>query len=139
MEKHIFKEELIAPCGIYCGVCIGYLRNKKPCAGCNINNDNKPKHCTKCIISNCEYLNETNTRLCFNCIKFPCKRLKQLDARYRKNYNVSLIANLKDIQTRGIKLFLINEEIKWTCPHCGKIRSIHKKECTECNNPVVNL
>jgi hypothetical protein len=25
---------MIAPCGMNCGLCIGHLREKKPCGGC---------------------------------------------------------------------------------------------------------
>ena len=136
MKTCVFREELIAPCGIYCGVCMVYLRTKKPCMGCNSNNENKPKHCNTCRISNCEYLAGTETRLCYNCEKFPCRRLKQLDARYRKNYQTSLIKNLRDIQVMGIDAFLKTELERWTCPHCNKIRSMHKETCTECNKLI---
>ena len=28
------KSELIAPCGMNCGICYGYLREKNKCPGC---------------------------------------------------------------------------------------------------------
>jgi hypothetical protein len=30
---------LIAACGMNCGLCIGYLREKKPCSGCSLIKD----------------------------------------------------------------------------------------------------
>jgi hypothetical protein len=36
----------------------------------------------------------------------PCKKLENLDKRYRKRYAMSVVENLKDIQTNGIENFL---------------------------------
>jgi hypothetical protein len=96
MDSAHFNRVLIAPCGMNCGTCIAYLRDKKPCPGC-WGTDGKPKHCTTCIIKNCEYLASTDSRFCFECEKYPCTRLKSLDKRYRTNYQVSLIENLNRI------------------------------------------
>ena len=55
---------LIAPCGMNCGLCIGYLREKKPCGGCFKKDDeNKPKQCRSCVIVNCELLANTQMAL----------------------------------------------------------------------------
>ncbi|MBB4035223.1 membrane protease subunit (stomatin/prohibitin family) [Dysgonomonas hofstadii] len=132
-----WDEKLIAPCGINCGVCYVYLRSSKPCPGCNGLNENKPKHCVTCGISNCEKLVETGTRFCYNCEKFPCIRLRRMDVRYSQNYHISLIENLRNIQVNGSKIFMKAESIKWTCPHCNKIRSMHKTVCTTCNKKLV--
>ena len=32
--KSIIKTRLIAPCGMNCAVCLGYLREKNKCPGC---------------------------------------------------------------------------------------------------------
>jgi len=132
MQNSIFKENLIAPCGMNCGVCIAYLREKKPCKGCRQKSENKPYHCITCIIANCENLAKTESGFCFDCIKFPCKRMKQLDLRYRKKYRTSLIENLKEIQQQSINVFLNNEAVKWTCSFCGEILSIHRLYCLNC-------
>lgn len=131
MKNPVFDRELIVPCGINCGVCIAYLRERKPCSGCR-ESGNKPKHCINCIIVNCDYLAETKSGFCFDCIKFPCLRMRQLDSRYRKNYRLSLIENLKQIQSGGIKEFLEAETTKWTCPSCLKILSVHRDFCLNC-------
>ncbi len=136
MKNVLLKGDLISPCGMNCGVCIAYLRDKKPCMGCRIRSENKPKHCTTCRIVNCEYLAKTETKFCFECEKFHCIRMKQLDLRYRKNYRTSLIENLKQIQKLGIKYFIKCEEEKWTCPLCGKTMSIHRDFCLNCKTNV---
>ena len=36
---------LIAPCGMNCGICVGHLREKNRCAGCNSDDDaGKPRY-----------------------------------------------------------------------------------------------
>lgn len=134
MTTYTFDKNLIAPCGINCGVCIAYLREKNPCSGCRLRYGYKPKYCITCGIVNCEYLAETKSKFCFDCKKFPCTRLKKLDYRYRKNYRTSLIENLTQIQSSGIEDFLNTEVLKWTCPSCQKIRSIHRDFCLNCKN-----
>ena len=48
--KSIIKSELIVPCGMNCGICIGHLRDKNKCDGCRNSYNNKPEACKKCII-----------------------------------------------------------------------------------------
>ncbi len=99
-----------------CGICIGYLRDKKPCAGCFKNDDeNKPGSCRSCAIANCEYLAKTESGFCYECEKYPCARLKRLDKRYRTNYGMSMLENLENIQKSGLEEFLRNEQVRWTC------------------------
>ncbi|SFL28053.1 Double zinc ribbon [Porphyromonadaceae bacterium KH3CP3RA] len=139
MENPVFHKELTAPCGMNCGVCIAYLREKKPCPGCRKRTENKPKHCITCKIANCEYLEETESKFCFECRKFPCQRIKQLDLRYRKNYRISLIENLGQIQSNGIEYFLQLQTLRHICPSCQNILSVHRNFCLHCKvtiNPV---
>jgi len=131
MNNLHFNKYSIAPCGINCGTCIAYLRDKKPCAGC-WENEGKPKHCTTCIIKNCGYLAQTDSHFCFECEKYPCTRLKNLDKRYRTNYQISLIENLNQIKSIGLSQYLVNEVLKWTCKHCGKTICVHRNTCIFC-------
>ena len=133
---NIFNNELIAPCGINCGVCIAYLREKKPCLGCRIKSENKPKYCITCIIANCGYFSETDSDFCIDCEKFPCQRMKSLDLRYRKKYKTSLIENQKLIKSNGIQLFLEKETLKWSCSVCGKVLSVHRDFCLNCKEAI---
>lgn len=131
MDSARFNRVLIAPCGMNCGTCIAYLRDKKPCPGC-WGTDGKPKHCTTCIIKNCEYLASTDSRFCFECEKYPCTRLKSLDKRYRTNYQVSLIENLNRIKDIGLTQYLADECLKWTCKRCGNTICVHREVCLFC-------
>ncbi len=97
------KTQLIAPCGMNCGICVAYLREKNECAGCRGSDKNKPVTRTACKIKNC---NKRNSEFCYDCEVFPCDRLNHLDKRYRTKYGMSMIENLKLIQTNGIEQFL---------------------------------
>lgn len=128
-----FIAEHIAPCGINCATCLGYLRSKNTCVGCKIVG-NKLNHCQVCSICNCENLLKTQTKLCFECEVFPCKRLKQLDKRYRTKYSTSLIGNLESIRELGMSAFLQKEEAKWHCTNCGGTICVHRGICLSCKN-----
>ncbi len=134
MSKLILDTKLIAPCGIYCGACYMFLRDKKNCLGCRIESPGKPKYCEKCKIAHCEKRSQTRSGFCFDCDIFPCLRLKQLDKRYRNRYCTSLIQNQVDIKEKGVKSFLANESVRRTCPKCGSVVSIHWKSCQTCAN-----
>ena len=125
---------LIAPCGMNCGLCIGYHRVKNKCAGCQSTSLNKPKHCINCSIKNCELLSIGKSRYCFSCQKYPCPRIKNLDKRYRAKYGMSMIENLNSIKEIGIRKFTINEKQKWTCSKCRNIISVHRELCMICGN-----
>ncbi|MCF8374507.1 MAG: DUF3795 domain-containing protein [Bacteroidales bacterium] len=134
---HTNYEGLIAACGMNCGLCIGYLREKKPCGGCfNMDCENKPMHCRSCAIVNCDKLAKTESGFCYECGIFPCARLKRLDKRYRTKYGMSMIENLNFIQVYGLESFLINEEKRWACPDCGVGLCVHRNECLSCHSLI---
>ena len=118
---------LIAPCGMNCGLCSGYMRKKDPCPGCRGEDRNKPRYCVECKIVNCEI----RTGAFCECEK-PCRRLKDLDKRYRTKYHMSMMENLSHIMKWGLDVFVKREEERWACPHCGEILSVHKKVCIHC-------
>jgi hypothetical protein len=128
---------LIAACGMNCGTCIGYLREKKPCGGCFKKDDlNKPNVCRSCAIVNCAFLTKTESGFCSDCEKFPCSRLKQLDKRYRTKYSMSMIDNLIFIRMNGMERFLENEQKRWTCAVCGSGISVHRDYCLNCKTEL---
>jgi hypothetical protein len=127
-----FNKKLIAPCGINCGTCIAFLREKNKCFGCRIGSEKKAITREMCIIKNCNHFKNTNSVFCYDCETFPCKRIKQLDKRYSTKYRSSLIQNLLAIKKTGMKKHLENEIIKWTCTNCGSILSIHRENCQSC-------
>jgi hypothetical protein len=127
---------LIAPCGINCGVCSNYLA---------IKNDLKKKgisktYCSGCLPqgSDCHYKRQCDRlgkglmRFCYKCPEFPCRRIKTLDKRYRTFYHMSVIENLEYIRDNSMGAFLEKEEVKWRCPECGAVICCHNGICYSC-------
>ena len=128
----VFEKELIAPCGMNCGSCLGYMRYKNQCPGCRNMDDSKPGYCKQCSIINCDLLSKTESKFCYECPKYPCPRLKRLNKRYSTRYNTSFFDNLTMIKEQGIDSFLAFETKKRTCPQCGSILCVHRPGCFEC-------
>ncbi len=129
--------KLIAPCGMNCGVCIGHLRERKVCPGCNDPGDSsKANHCAACIIRRCEHLARGPQTFCGDCAKYPCARLRQLDKRYRSKYRMSMIENLAELRAVGAEAFVELERARWACPHCGALVSVHRTVCLACGESV---
>ncbi|MFC2023966.1 DUF3795 domain-containing protein [Chloroflexota bacterium] len=126
------KEELIAPCGMNCGLCMAYLREKNKCPGCHGDDTSKSVSCLKCIIKNCEVIRTNNSGFCFECAEYPCKRLRQLDKRYRTKYIMSMIDNLNSIQEIGLTAFVEKEKERWRCSKCGGVICVHRGHCYSC-------
>ena len=129
------KVELIAPCGMNCSLCYGYIRPRDQCLGCNAPDDNKPKSCTNCKIVMCEKRVENGWETCAPC-DTPCRRLKDLDKWYNSKYHMSMIENLKFIREHGMQAFLEQQVEKFCCPACGEIVCVHRDDCPSCNAPV---
>ena len=131
------KNNLAAPCGIYCGACRQYLLKEKNqfekrgyktgCMGCRIRN----KKCSM-IRRNCPELLENKIEFCHECDGFPCSNLEKLDNKYRKKYYVSLIDNLRRIREIGAEKWLKEQEELYTCSSCGGQICIHDEECYDC-------
>ncbi len=130
-------ETLIAPCGMNCSICTRYLalRNSTKsegveipyCVGCR-------KGKNKCAFQKkCDFLKKDQINFCFQCNDFPCDRLQRLDKRYRTNYRMSMISNLKFIKKNGILKFLKREEEKWDCKRCNQARCCHNGLCYKCD------
>jgi len=130
-------EELIAPCGMNCRLCMAYQREKNHCNGCNMDDALKTSvSCLKCIIKNCDTIQNNEPGFCYDCEKYPCQRLKQLDKRYRLKYHMSMLENLETIKQNGITYFLDQEEKRWACPKCGNIICVHRNICLNCHSVV---
>jgi len=124
--------ELTAPCGMNCGVCLAYLRDRRKCPGCHGDDSNKSPSCVRCIIRNCETIASSQSGFCFECPKYPCRRLKQLDTRYRTKYSMSMIENLEFIREHGLVAFVEKENERWRCRRCGGVICVHRHFCFTC-------
>ena len=133
MQQGKFTPELLAPCGMNCGICKRYLASSRGipkekgkvihCIGCLSRNKN-------CFIKrNCKKLVKNEIKFCFECKDMPCENLNRLDRRYRKRYDMSMVENLKNLKEKGMKKFLRVQEEKYECPECGDVISVHEKKC----------
>jgi hypothetical protein len=132
-----FDRNLIAPCGMNCGICSAYLAYSRNiprkrgkiihCIGCRPRN----KQCAF-LKGYCTRLNNGEVQFCFECNDFPCYRLSRLDQRYKEKYGMSMIENLNEIKNSGIDKFLKDQREKYRCPECGGVICIHNKKCYDC-------
>ena len=133
-----FTAEHIAPCGMNCGICKGYLaythgvprqRGRVTyCAGCLP----RAKNCY--IKRNCKKLTHNEIKFCSECGEMPCKNLAHLDARYRERYSMSMVENLKTMKNQGMDGFLKSQEEKYRCPNCGDVVCVHDGKCYSCGH-----
>ena len=121
MER--ITRNLIAPCGMNCGVCMAYLREKNRCNGCGKVDESRSKTIVFCKIRLCR---SRKRKYCFDCAKFPCDRLKHMDKRYRTKYCMSEIENLEFIRSKGINSFVKSERKRWQ--KGNKVFCVHKKK-----------
>jgi hypothetical protein len=129
------NNNLIASCGMNCGICLGYLREKNRCFGCR--SIDKSSCCKKCIIKNCLILKKNKMKFCSDkCYKYPCLRLKNLDKRYKNKYGMSMIENLENIKKIGIRDFVKSEKDKWKCKKCGSVICVHRSFCLKCGEKL---
>ena len=122
---------LFAPCGMNCGICSAYLREKNHCPGCRVDTF-KPITRVRCKIKTCRVFRNRQAKYCHQCEDFPCANLKQLDKRYRIKYNMSMIENLENIEKLGIRKFITIEKARWSCPKCKGTINVHKGVCSNC-------
>ena len=140
MESGKFTSELIAPCGMNCGICKSYLAFSRGIP----QEKGKVSHCSGCLPRDkncsikrpCKMLSKKKIRFCFECEQMPCKNLERVDKRYRNRYAMSMVENLKEIQTKGIETFLKNQETKYKCPNCGDVVSVHDRKCYSCKQII---
>jgi hypothetical protein len=138
MQREKFTPELIAPCGMNCGVCKAYLAYSRGipkkrgevthCSGC------LPRNKTCFIKRGCRKLAKHEVKFCYECDDMPCKNLDRVDRRYRTRYNMSMVENLKELEEKGMKEFLRNQQRKYECPACGDVISVHDKKCYSCSH-----
>jgi hypothetical protein len=131
-----FTSDLIAPCGMNCGICRAYnayihdvptKRGKVThCKGCLP----RAKNCY--IKRGCPKLRRHEIESCSQCTTIPCPKLAHLDKRYRERYDMSMVENLKELKDRGMDEFLKSQAAKYLCPSCGGVVCVHDKKCYTC-------
>ena len=134
MQSKPIKLALMAPCGINCGLCWAYIRDKRTCPGCLAEGQAHSDYRAHCRIKNCPERVAGGFKYCSACEKLPCARLKQLDKRYRTKYAASPIENLEHIREFGVRELVRREKGRWMCPECGRTLCMHKPACVFCGH-----
>lgn len=104
MSKDIVKFKYywgrIPACGVFCGGCPLYTKEKKPCLGAEIN----IKRCEECKTFHlcCK---ERDIENCFQCDIFPCYKFKRFTNNWLK-YGQNLIENQYLLKRVGSHEFL---------------------------------
>ncbi len=130
--------QLIAPCGMNCSLCSGYLAGQSDvkskgirmpyCAGCRP----RGKQCAY-LKKHCALLINGKVTYCFECRDFPCERLQHLDKRYRTHFHMSPIENLEYIKKNGVDKFIAAQRRKWRCSSCSGTICCHNGLCFNCD------
>lgn len=133
-----YTEDLIAPCGMNCRICLGYFgytssgkKRKMKCIGC------KPRDKSCAFLKKyCKKLTKKEINYCYECTDFPCTHLEKIDEVYRERYNMSMIENLEHIRDNGIDKFLKKQEEKYKCSECGGVICVHNGKCYSCGKQI---
>lgn len=130
MKKlNLNNQNLIAPCGLYCGECWAFQDGR--CNGCISRKGLCLKYSKICNIYDC-CINKKKLRFCNKCDNFPCKNFKFFeDEEY--DWLSEIKKNQKKIRKFGVQNFL-KEQVKRVkgLIKCANQKGI--KHCAQCRN-----
>ena len=140
---------LVAPCGIYCGICPIYIADKGnhihlkevlaaefkiavneiKCDGCL--SDNPFVNCSTCAVRDCIIAKRIEG--CYKCDDFPCSIIEEMPDAIGKQVILRSVPLLRKL---GIERFIEEETKHYQCPYCGHQLFMGVKRCRNCNNAV---
>ena len=133
------RSDMIAPCGLDCSLCRHAITDEKHCRGCNGPDEDKIEFCrTGCGIVLCSKRRENGYRFCDECPDYPCEDVMEKEIRYSSGYphRESPLTNIRMIREMGMEAFLSLEDSRWSCPSCGRLYSVHLKDCPHCGTEI---
>ena len=147
------NKALLAPCGLYCGVCAKYIAHKdnnikfkdrlvnvyKPlaesvddikCSGC-LSNGIVFDYCPSCLIKSC--VKENDLEGCYQCNDWPCKSVERFPLPVGKKVIMRSIPQRREL---GTEKWVESEEKRYHCPECGNPLFRGVKRCNNCKISV---
>ena len=147
------KKELLAPCGLWCGVCSIYIAHKNnnlkfkeklfpvykafaknlndiACTGCLSEGTVFPV-CQVCSIKKC--CKGKNIEGCYQCEEFPCKYTDNFPIPVGKKVILRAVPFWRD---HGTEKYIEAEMDRYRCPECGNQLFRGAKRCNKCKVPV---
>ncbi len=148
------KENLVAPCGLYCGACPMFLASQEKddqklkavlqqfssgktqlslddlrCDGC-IANGRVASFCRRCQIRDCAS-KKTKSSRCSECSDFACSRITSFN-NDGMLHHAEVLENLRQLRGMGIKEWARHELERWSCPQCKSPIAWYDAECPKC-------
>ena len=143
------NKELLAPCGLYCGVCAirmahrdnnqkfkerlaplyGVAPEAIRCQGCLSNE--VFAYCTKCAIRSCTQ--QKGYEGCHQCHEFPCKHIHNFPVPVGQKVILRAIPQRREM---GTEKWVEAEEKRYHCPNCGNQLFRGAKRCSQCKEAV---
>lgn len=148
---------LLAPCGLYCGVCgvyyatrdknnkfmetlLNFYQDKMPglenvsiddlkCEGCL--SDQTSLFCRTCSIKDCTH--KKGYAGCHECNEFPCEHIENFPMPVGKKV---ILRTIPSWRQEGTEKFVADEEARYVCPDCGNKIFRGAKRCNKCKIPL---
>ena len=147
------NKALLAPCGLYCGVCAIYIAHRddnlkfkerlvnvyKPlteaiddvqCTGC-LSEGIIFGFCQNCPIKSC--VKEKEIESCTQCNEWPCKIINRFPIPVAKKVIMRAIPQWREL---GTAEWVEKEEERYHCPNCGNFLFRGAKRCNKCKISV---
>jgi predicted RNA-binding Zn-ribbon protein involved in translation (DUF1610 family) len=145
----MINEDLLAPCGLYCGVCgilIAHKGNDQKfkerlstvygcspddisCKGCL--SDETFVYCRTCPVKSCT--RDKGYEGCHECNDLPCKLIEDFPIPVGKKVILRAIPAWREL---GAESWVKEEEKRYHCPNCGYQLFRGAKRCRSCKKPV---
>ncbi|GAB4349187.1 MAG: DUF3795 domain-containing protein [Candidatus Abyssubacteria bacterium] len=143
------NRDLLAPCGLYCGVCGIYIADRDQntkfkerlatvygvapeelrCRGCM--SDAPFGYCKTCLIKSCT--REKQYQGCHQCTDFPCGHITNFPFEAGRKVMLRAIPQWREM---GTEKWVEAEEARYHCPECGSALFRGAKRCHQCRVPV---
>ena len=148
------KNELLAPCGLYCGVCRVYIGHRDndiefkkeilpiykaygaksvddiACDGCLSEGIVFP-YCKTCSIKDC--IKDKGIEGCRQCDGFPCDIIEKWPSSAGKKVMLRVIPTWREL---GTQKWVESEEKRYKCPECGNQLFRGASQCKKCKVDV---